>query len=642
MEIQNPFQVVWEKPTTTNFAEYFFKKIAKYGTQHAMIDFDTGKQWRYSEFKQFSETCAARLRDIGVNSSSRVAIITSTTAQALFVHMANAIIGSTAVCINGYCTIDEIWQQVDLSESTHCVTEVQFLQKVEEVKRKAVMRGGGRIKITKTLDEVFSVHKIVMPPISKRESKSQLLIKEENQISPSVEQVSTPTSEKIEENSEIGENGDSLQSPQEEKDGSIIQQPKIPLFIFYSSGTTGLPKAVEVTHQSLIINLMQMSFPVYNVISGKDRFLLPLCVHHLFGTLSAYYSLINGATLILLCKYSPKSFLQAIRENKITLTHVTPPMIQMLTTDSIVKDYNLSSLRSIVVSGAPLDKNIAEQCRQKLELKDLRQAYGMTELSGLCTLPPYQNENIASVGVPLPGMLIRIVNWETKQLCEPNQVGQLHVVGPQVLPNFYRNPKATSEIIDSNKMVRTGDAGYYDKNGFIYVVGRVKDLIKYKGTLVYPSEVEAVMRTHPGIDDCAVVGRQDHVSGEVPAAFVVRNPNYPLLSSAEVRQHVAGKIAQFKELRGGVYFISEIPRTICGKVLRRQLKQHWDRERTVVKTDVANSGGQNMSSSLNGSATKKMQRSNNISRPSTTVKNSVDRRGTATRGRVKTVVGSVR
>ena len=113
------------------------------------------------------------------------------------------------------------------------------------------------------------------------------------------------------------------------------------------------------------------------------------------------------------------------------------------------------------------------------------------------------------------------------------------------MPNFYRNPKATSEIIDSNKMIRTGDAGYYDKNGFIYVIGRIKDLIKYKGTLVCPSEVEAVMRTHPGIDDCAVVGRQDHVAGEVPAAFVVRNPNYPLLASAEVRQHVAGAFAFF-------------------------------------------------------------------------------------------------
>uniref|UniRef100_A0AC34QHU1 Uncharacterized protein n=1 Tax=Panagrolaimus sp. JU765 TaxID=591449 RepID=A0AC34QHU1_9BILA len=240
---------------------------------------------------------------------------------------------------------------------------------------------------------------------------------------------------------------------------------------------------------------------------------------------------------------------------------MTPLMIQLLATDPIVKNYNLSTLQSIVVSGAPLDKNIAELCRQKLELKDLRQAYGMTELCGICTLSPYRNENIASVGVPLPGMLFRIINWETNLMCEPNQIGQLHVIGPQVLPSFYRNPRATSDIFNGKKMVKTGDAGYYDQNGYVYVIGRIKDLIKYKNTLIYPSEVEAVMRTHPGIDDCAVVGRQDHAAGEVPAAFVVRNPNYPTLASAEVRQHVSGKISQFKELRGGVYFVSEIPRT---------------------------------------------------------------------------------
>lgn len=142
-------------------------------------------------------------------------------------------------------------------------------------------------------------------------------------------------------------------------------------------------------------------------------------------------------------------------------------------------------------------------------------------------------------------------------MCEPNQIGQLHVIGPQVLPSFYRNPRATSDIFNGKKMVKTGDAGYYDQNGYVYVIGRIKDLIKYKNTLIYPSEVEAVMRTHPGIDDCAVVGRQDHAAGEVPAAFVVRNPNYPTLASAEVRQHVSGTIDYVKV--ANEYFKEKFP-----------------------------------------------------------------------------------
>uniref|UniRef100_A0A7E4ZYR4 AMP-binding domain-containing protein n=1 Tax=Panagrellus redivivus TaxID=6233 RepID=A0A7E4ZYR4_PANRE len=584
MEVQNPFQFTWEKGTTSNFADFFFAKIAKYGTQPALIEAETRKQWRFSEIKQFTETCGCRLREMGVNSTSRVAIVTATSPQAIFVHLANAIIGSIAVCINGFGSTDELWQQVDLSEATHCVCETQFLGKVEEVRRKAVMRGGGRIKVIKTLEEVLGQEKITVAPhavLKKRESKSIILPKEESQLSLDTSSVTTPT------NDETGGDEHDEHSDETNHSNGEDNAGRAPLFIFYSSGTTGLPKALELSHQSLIINLTQISFPIFNSLSHKERFVLPLCLHHIFGTVSAYFSLINGATTIMLNKYTTKGFLEALDEHKITQTHVTPPMIQMLAFDPLVESHNLSSLRSVIVSGAPLDANVAKICRERLQLKDIRQVYGMTELGGICTLSHVNSDNIESVGVPLPGMLVRIAHWDKKELCAPRQIGQLLVTGPQVMPVFYKNPKATAEILDSNKMVRTGDAGYYDEKGYIYVIGRIKDMIKYKGALVCPSEVESVMRSHPGIDDCAVVGRQDHVSGEVPAAFVVRNAAYPLLASAEVRQHVAGKISQFKELRGGVYFISEIPRSICGKVVRRQLKQHWDRERTVSKADNA-------------------------------------------------------
>uniref|UniRef100_A0AC35FF73 Luciferase n=1 Tax=Panagrolaimus sp. PS1159 TaxID=55785 RepID=A0AC35FF73_9BILA len=568
MDIQNPFQFVWGKTTFTNFSDFIFSKISKYGSQPALIDYETGKQWRFSEIKQFSETCVCRLNECGVTMNSRIALVTSTTSQAIFVHLANAIIGSTIVCINGFLSVDELWQQVDLSESTHCITENQFLPKVDEVRRKAVMRGGGRIRIIKTLDEVIFC-------------SFRLLIKEESQLSlplTSDSTVSTPTKD------EQGGKDYPTELQANIEDLTISGGNQSRMFIFYSSGTTGLPKPVEISHQSLIINLTQICFPIYNVLTQKDRLLLPICLNHIYGMLSAYYALINGATLVMFSKYSIKGMLQALEEHKITQLHVTPPIIHSLASDPLVLTHNLSHLRSIIVSGSPLDINIAKICKERLQLKDFRQAYGMTELSSFCTFSHYLCENIQSVGVPLPGMLIRIVHWESKQLCQPRQIGQLLVSGPQVMPSFYKNPKATYEILDSNKMVRTGDAGYYDEKGYIYVIGRIKDMIKYKGTLVCPSEVEAIMRTHPGIDDCAVIGRQDHVSGEVPAAFVVRNPQHSMLSSAEVRQFVSGKIAQFKELRGGVYFISEIPRNVCGKILRKQLKQHWDRERITTTT----------------------------------------------------------
>ncbi|KAK0396824.1 hypothetical protein QR680_001873 [Steinernema hermaphroditum] len=596
MEIQCPFQIVWEKTAATSFSEFIFQRIAKYGSNLAMVDTGTGKQWRYSELRVWSEMCAERLREMNVNPNSRVAVITSTTGQALFVHFACSIIGANAVCINGWNSIDELWQQVDLSESTHCVVENQFLSKVEDVRRKAIMRGGARIKVIKTLDEVLSDVRITVTPSGRKETRttsSTPVTDEVNHVSVETPDASTVSLQKQDtENSEeetsesTADEAASIHNFSANHEQSMAN--RSPFLVFFSSGTTGLPKAIEITHKSLIVNMQQMSIPLFHPPTPKDRFLLALCIHHCFGTFSAYYALMNGATLITIPKYTPKALIEMIRDYKITHVHLTPPMLQTIAYDSYALEDITATLRSIVVSGAPLDSNIVKACRERIQIEDLREAYGMTELGGICTLSYYGCDRLNTVGVPLPGMLMKVVNWETKKLCAPHQPGQLLVSGPQVMPNFYKNPKATAELFDSSGFVKTGDAAYYDENGFIYIMDRIKDIIRYKGTLVCPSEVESILRSHPGIDDCAVVGRQDHVAGEVPAAFVVKNTAHPLLASAEVRQHVSGKIAQFKELRGGVYFISEIPRNICGKIMRRQLKQYWDRERTTTKQDAPN------------------------------------------------------
>uniref|UniRef100_A0A1I7ZL45 AMP-binding domain-containing protein n=1 Tax=Steinernema glaseri TaxID=37863 RepID=A0A1I7ZL45_9BILA len=589
MEIQCPFQMIWEKTTATSFSEFLFQRISKYGSNLAMVDTGTGKQWRYSELRVWSEMCAERLREMSVSAHSRVAVITSTTGQALFVHFACSIIGAKTVCINGWNSVDELWQQVDLSESTHCVVENQFLSKVEDVRRKAIMRGGARIKVIKTLDEVLSDAKItVTAPMTRKDTKRRE--PRGFRIAGFVKPLSTeagilkrvlgyPYLKDMENSEEETSESTADEAASITNFATNHVQTSLnrnPFLVFFSSGTTGLPKAVEITHKSLIVNMQQLSIPLFNPPTAKDRFLLALCIHHCFGTISAYYALVNGATLITIPKYTPKALIEMISNYKITHVNLSPPMLQTIAYDSYNTEDITSTLRSIVVSGAPLDPNIVKACRDRIQIEDIRSAYGMTELGGLCTLSYY--------GCDRPNT---VVNWETRKLCAPHQPGQLLVSGPQVMPNFYKNPKATAELLDSAGFVKTGDAAYYDESGYIYIMDRIKDIIKYKGTLVCPSEVESVLRSHPGIDDCAVVGRQDHVAGEVPAAFVVKNVAHPLLASAEVRQHVSGKIAQFKELRGGVYFISEIPRNICGKIMRRQLKQYWDRERTT-KQETAN------------------------------------------------------
>ncbi|KHN71079.1 hypothetical protein Tcan_02537 [Toxocara canis] len=221
------------------------------------------------------EMCANRLREIGVNNiNSRVAVITSTTGQALFVHFGCSLIGAVAVCINGFLSVDEIWQQVDISESTHAITESQFLSKVEEVKRKAIMRGGSRIKVVKLLDDVLSDVKLKKDGgATKRPSTIQQTTSQPpaNDASPPIEppqwSLTSPESSHNEDESEqAGENG---QMP-----GMNVTSSKQTLLIFFSSGTTGLIKAVEISHRSLIVNIQQISCPIYGPPAIKERFLL--------------------------------------------------------------------------------------------------------------------------------------------------------------------------------------------------------------------------------------------------------------------------------------------------------------------------------------------------------------------------------
>ncbi|VDM59592.1 unnamed protein product [Angiostrongylus costaricensis] len=542
MEIQNTFQIQWDKTPYQSFTDYFFAKISTHGSNLAIVDVDTGNQWRYSEIRGWCDTCIKHR--FQVTSNSRVAVITSTSGQAVFVHLACALIGCPAVAVNGWSTVDEMWHIIDLSESTHLIVEAQFMTKADEVRRKAAMRGGGRIKQVRNIDDVLSNDRIYNG------------MEELCEISSDVPTVLNPN---------VGHN---------------------PLLIFFTSGTTGLPKAAEFAHRSLMINIQQMSLPLYGPVQPRERFLLPLSISHIFGAISAYYALVNGAIVYMMSKALPKALVENLSNLNIHVSHITPAMMMWLAMDDTLESLELNNLRSILIGGAPIDSNQANYVKRKMNLKDLRQTYGMTELGGLCTLPHYECDKIESVGTPLPGMLFKIVNWDNKQLCPPRTPGRLLVHGPQVIPCYYKNPKATAELLDANGYVKTGDVAFYDETGNIYVLDRIKDIIRHKGTLVYPSEIELILRSHPGIDDCAVVGRQDHVSGEVPAAFVVKSQSHPLLASAEVRQHVAGKIPTFKELRGGVFFVTEIPRSICGKIVRKQMRQFWDRERANSK-DIA-------------------------------------------------------
>ncbi|MFC8271300.1 4-coumarate--CoA ligase family protein [Streptomyces sp. NPDC057271] len=344
----------------------------------------------------------------------------------------------------------------------------------------------------------------------------------------------------------------------------------------YSSGTTGVPKGVMLTHTSIATNLAQLD-PLVPMGPG-DRILAVLPFFHIYGLTALMNApLRQGATVVVLPRFDLDQFLSAIEKHRINGLYVAPPIVLALAKHPAVADHDLSSLEYIVSAAAPLDASLAEACSARLGLPPVRQAYGMTELSPGTHVVPLDavSPPPGAVGRLLPSTEMRILSLDDPSKdAEPGAEGEVAIRGPQVMKGYLGRPDATAAMIDADGWVHTGDIGRVDEDGWLFVVDRVKELIKYKGFQVAPAELEALLLTHEGIADAAVIGVTDEDGTEIPKAYVVRQPTAPELSAEDVMAYVAGKVSPYKKIRR-VEFIDGVPRAASGKILRRELR---DRE----------------------------------------------------------------
>ncbi|MEU9555592.1 4-coumarate--CoA ligase family protein [Streptomyces fumanus] len=343
----------------------------------------------------------------------------------------------------------------------------------------------------------------------------------------------------------------------------------------YSSGTTGTPKGVMLTHRQIATNLAQLH-PAMPAHPG-DRVLAVLPFFHIYGLTALMNApLRQGATVVVLPRFDLERFLAAIQRHRITDLYVAPPIVLALAKHPLVAEYDLSSLRRIVSAAAPLDARLAAACSRRLGLPPVGQAYGMTELSpgthvvprdAMATAPP------GTVGKLIAGTEMRIVALDDPgRDLGTGESGEILIRGPQVMKGYLNRPDATAAMIDADGWLHTGDVGQVDADGWLFIVDRVKELIKYKGFQVAPAELEALLLTHPGIADAAVIGVYDEDGTEVPKAYVVRRPTAPDLSEGEVMMYVAERVAPYKRVRR-VAFVGEVPRAASGKILRRRLRE---------------------------------------------------------------------
>jgi acyl-CoA synthetase (AMP-forming)/AMP-acid ligase II len=335
----------------------------------------------------------------------------------------------------------------------------------------------------------------------------------------------------------------------------------------YSSGTTGMPKGVMLSHYNLSSNIRQT---MATGLSSENAVLLAfLPFFHIYGMIILLNgSLAHGSTCLVMPRFDPDQTLYLIEKYRVTDFFVVPPALLALAHHPKLGELDHSSLRFVLSGAAPLPQEVAELAAKRFGCPML-QGYGMTETSPLTNANPLDAIRPGSVGPPVSDTQEKVVNPETGEELPVGEVGELLISGPQVMLGYWKNPEATAETIQPDGWLRSGDIARMDEDGYVYIVDRAKEMIKYKGYQVAPAELESLVMEHPAVLDAAVVPKPDFESGEVPKAFVVLREGEQA-SADDLMLFVSERVAPYKKLRE-VEFVPSIPKTLSGKILRRDL-----------------------------------------------------------------------
>jgi acyl-CoA synthetase (AMP-forming)/AMP-acid ligase II len=496
-----------------DLATFTLARAAELGDKPALIDGPTGRTIGFAEFGRMVEALAGALAARGVGRGDVVAIFMPNLPEYAVIFHGVVRANATNTTANPLYTESELGHQLSDSGAKLIFTVPPFL----ETARKAAAHAG--------------VEDIVI--VGEAEGDEPTL---------------------------AGLIGEGAAAP------AIAVDPAVDLAVLpYSSGTTGLPKGVMLTHRNLIANVLQTE--AVFAITPDDVLIGVLPFFHIYGqTVIMNLGLRNGVTVVTMPRFDLDQFLALIEEHRVTHAHVVPPIALALAKHPAVDGADLSSLRLIMSGAAPLGAELSEAVAARLGVTTI-QGYGMTETSPVTHVSPTEPERVkpGTIGLPVPGTETRVVDPETR---EDGTRGELLIRGPQVMAGYLNNEEATRHTIDEDGWLHTGDVAEIDEDGYFAIVDRLKELIKYKGFQVPPAELEAILITHPAVADCAVIGVPDEEAGELPKAFVVCSGE---VGDEEILAYVAERVSPQKKIRL-IERIDAIPKSASGKILRRQLR----------------------------------------------------------------------
>jgi len=491
-----------------------------------------GKRYTFSQLNDRLNRLANALSNLGVDKGDRVAMLQVNCNQCVETYFATAKLGAIYVPLNFRAKGDELTYMLNSSEANTLFVGERYIDLVNS------SRSG--------LSSVKNFISI--------ESKHDGMLYYEDMLSSPAEEVVTEISD----------------------DDTTI--------LMYTAGTTGLPKGVMLSHNSFAIYVLENVTPADPELEEGNILTVPL--YHVAGIQAMMAAIYGGRTLVMERQFEPVEWMELVEAEKANRAMMVPTMLKQLIEHPDFSKHDLRSLRVITYGAAPMSLEVIKKAVDVFPGVSFINAFGQTETaSTITTLGPEDHiiagteeerekklKRLSSIGKPMSDVEMKIVDEEGHQL-PVGQVGEIVARGPRVMTGYWKDEEKTEKTIDKEGWVHTSDMGYMDEDGYFFLAGRTTDMIIRAGENISPEEIEAVLHSHPKVEEVAVIGIPDEEWGEQPRAIVVVKQG-ETATGDEIIEYCRAKMSSFKRPRS-VIFVNELPRNPMGKVLKRVLREQY-------------------------------------------------------------------